>query len=107
MRVPATEILAAAAPPGGAQPNFLVSLLPFVLIAVVFYFVLIAPARRKQKKVAEMLANLKPGDRVVTSGGIYGTIVAVSEGVVQLRVADQVKIEVARHAIAGLQQQDA
>ncbi len=99
--------LAAAAPPAGTQgqPNFLFQLAPFVLIFVVFYFLLIAPARKKQKKHAEMLTNLKPGDRVITQGGIYGTVAGVGEDVVQLRVANQVTIDVAKHAVAGLQQQ--
>jgi preprotein translocase subunit YajC len=61
------------------------------------------PAQRRQKKVGEMLRNLKNGDKVVTSGGIFGTIVGLEDDAVQLRIADQVKIKVARSAIAGLQ----
>jgi preprotein translocase subunit YajC len=98
------SILAMAPPPpGGQQPSLLVQLLPFILIFAVFYFLLIMPARKKQKKHAEMLTALKAGDKVVTSGGIYGTVVGVTDEVVQLRIADQVKIEVAKHAIGGLQ----
>ncbi len=100
-------LLAVATPPqGGGQQSMLLQLVPFLLILAVFYFLLIAPARKKQKRHAEMLGNLKAGDRVVTSGGIYGTVVGVDEEKVQLRIADQVKIEVAKHAIAGLQQQE-
>ena len=96
--------VALAPPTGGAeQPNFLVTLMPFVLIFLIFYFLLIAPARRKQKKHTERLGSLKNGDRVITSGGIHGTVVGVAEQVVQVRVADGVKIEVSKHAISGMQ----
>ncbi|MCJ7501813.1 MAG: preprotein translocase subunit YajC [Acidobacteriia bacterium] len=82
----------------------LAQLLPFVLIFGIFYFLLILPQQRQRRKVQEMLANLKTGDRVVTSGGIYGTVVGFRDSsVVQLQVASQVKIDVARSAIAALQ----
>jgi len=70
---------------------------------VIFYFLMILPAQRRQKKVAQMLKNLKNGDKVVTTGGIYGTIVGLEDDAVQLRIADQVKIKVARSAISGVQ----
>jgi preprotein translocase subunit YajC len=89
---------------GGA----LVQLLPFVLIFGIFYFLLILPQQRQRKKVQEMLASLKTGDRVVTNGGIYGTMVGFrSTEVVQLQVANQVKLDVARSAISGLQPTEA
>jgi preprotein translocase subunit YajC len=87
------------------QPSGIVYFLPYILIFLVFYFLLIAPARKKQKRHSEMLDNLKNGDRVVTNGGIYGTVVGLGDGVVQLRIADQVKIEVAKSAVAALQSQ--
>lgn len=91
-----------AADPGAG--GALVQLLPFVLIFGIFYFLLILPQQRQRRKTQEMLANLKTGDHVVTSGGIYGTIVGFRDAnVVQLQVANQVKIEVARSAISGLQ----
>ena len=77
--------------------------LPLLLILVIFYFLLIMPAQRRQKKTAAMLRSLKTGDKVITNGGIYGTIVGLEEDSVQLRIADQVKVKVARSAIAGLQ----
>ncbi len=86
-----------------AVPSGLTALLPLLLIMVIFYVLLILPAQRRQKKVAEMLGNLKTGDKVITSGGIYGTIVGLEGEAVQLRIADQVRIKVARSAIAGLQ----
>jgi len=98
--------LAMAAPSDGQQANPLIQLLPLVLIFLIFYFLLIAPARRKQKKHQEMLQELKAGDKVITNGGILGTVVGVSDRIVQLRIADQVKIDVARQAVAGLQNEE-
>lgn len=80
-------------------------LVPLLAFFAIFYFLLILPAQRRQKKTAEMLAALKTGDKIVTNGGIYGTIVGLDDkdGSVQLRIADQVKIKMARSAVAGLQ----
>jgi preprotein translocase subunit YajC len=77
--------------------------LPLILIMVIFYFLMIMPAQRRQKKVAAMLKELKNGDKVITNSGMYGTIVGIEGDTVQLRVAEQVKIKMARSAIAGLQ----
>ncbi|HEY0702924.1 MAG TPA: preprotein translocase subunit YajC [Candidatus Acidoferrales bacterium] len=85
------------------QPGGIALFLPLILIMVIFYFLMILPAQRKQKKVTEMLTSLKNGDKVITNGGIYGTIVGLEPDAVQLRVADQVKMKIARSAIAGLQ----
>src|SRR5271170_2336087 len=87
----------------GAQPSSITLFLPLILIMVIFYFLMIMPAQRRQKKVTQMLANLKNGDKVITSGGIYGTIVGLEDDALQLRIAEQVKIKVSRSAIAGLQ----
>jgi preprotein translocase subunit YajC len=81
----------------------LAALFPILLIMVVFYFLLILPAQRRQKRHQQMLASLKAGDQVITSGGLYGTIVGLDEQSVQLRIADQVRVRVARSAIAALQ----
>jgi preprotein translocase subunit YajC len=77
----------------------------FVLFAPLFaiwYFLVIRPQQQQRRKTQAMLANLKTGDRVVTSGGIYGTIVSFRNGVVQLQIANQVRVDVARSAISGL-----
>jgi len=87
----------------GQGPSGLMAFLPLLAIMVIFYVLLILPAQRRQKKTAEMLSTLKTGDKVITNGGIYGTIVGLEGDAVQLRIADQVKIKVARSAIAGLQ----
>lgn len=76
--------------------------LPAILI-VIFYVLLIMPAQRRQKKTQAMLNELKTGDKVVTTGGLYGTIVALDGDAVQLRIADQVRVKVARSAVAGIQ----
>jgi preprotein translocase subunit YajC len=93
--------LAFQAPGGGI--SLVGSILPLILIMVIFYFLMILPAQRRQKKVTQMLGALKNGDKVITNGGIYGTIVGLEADAVQLRVAEQVKMKVARSAIAGLQ----
>jgi len=97
--------ISALTPPPGQQDgqSLLMTLLPMILIFVVFYFLLIAPARKKQKKHQEMLKELKNGDRVITSGGIFGTVVGVSDDMIQLRIAEKVKIDVSKQAVAALQ----
>jgi preprotein translocase subunit YajC len=86
-----------------ASGSGLVMFLPLILIFGVFYVLLILPQQRKQKKWQEMLNTLKTGDRVVTSGGIRGIIIALRDDFVHLRVApDNLKIEVARSAIVSL-----
>ena len=86
-----------------ALPQGLTSILPLVLIPVVFYFLLMRPNQQKQKQWQEMLANLKPGDRITTTGGIRGTVLALREDTLHIRVApDNVKLEVVRSAIASV-----
>ena len=74
-----------------------------IAIIGIFYFLMIRPAQTRQKKIAAMLNDLKNGDKVITNGGIYGTVVGLESDAVQLRIAEQVKIKVSRSAIAGLQ----
>jgi preprotein translocase subunit YajC len=92
-------------PQEGEGSNFLVSLIPIAIIFVMFYFLLIAPARKKQKKHAEMVNNLKAGDKIITNGGIHATVVGVTETVLQVKIADQVKIDISKNAVAGFQQE--
>lgn len=77
--------------------------LMMIVVMGIFYFLLILPQQRRQKQLRQMLSALKSGDKVITSGGIYGVIVGTENDAVQLRIADQVKIKVSRSAIAGLQ----
>ena len=85
---------------GGATAA-LVQFLPIVAIGLVFYFLVIAPANKQRKKQQEMLSALKKGDRVITSGGIYGTIQGVEADAVYLKISENVKVKVARSAITG------
>src|ERR1043165_5685959 len=87
--------------------GMLLNLLPIAAIFLVFYFLVIAPAGRQRRKTQEMLSTLKKGDRVVTSGGIYGTIQGVEAEVVYLRIAENIKVKVARSAITGTQSGEA
>lgn len=91
---------------GGGGTGILLSLVPFLLIFVVFYFLLILPQQRRQKKLREMLASLKKGDKVVTSGGIWGTVTNLDKETVTLQIADATKIRVQREHIARLREQD-
>ena len=101
MNLPGLDLLGFAAPPSGAEaPNPIMQLVPFLLIFVVFYFIVFAPMRKKQKRHAEMLGELKNGDRVVTNGGICGTVVGLTDQKIQLRIADGVKIDVLRSAVS-------
>lgn len=101
----ASTIVALAAPSTESEP-LLLRIFPLLLIFVVFYFIVFAPMRKKQKRHTEMLRELKAGDRVVTSGGIHGTVVGVTDSVVQLRIADQVKVDVSRSAVADRVSED-
>ncbi len=86
-----------------ALPSGISSILPLVLIPVVFYFLLMRPNQKKQQQWTQMLANLKSGDRITTSGGIRGTVIALRDDSLHIRVApDGVKLEVARTAIASV-----
>ena len=87
-----------------AQPaNSIIQFLPLVFILGIFYLIVFLPARRRQKKLQEMVDSLKVGDKVVTSGGIYGTIVGLKDDRIQLRIAENVKIELSRNAVTALQ----
>lgn len=86
------------------QPTNSIALFaPYLLIAVVFYFLLFLPMQKQKKRQAEMLKNLKSGDVVTTNGGIVGTIVSVEEDTVVLRVKpDNLKLQFSRAAVGGL-----
>jgi preprotein translocase subunit YajC len=99
-------VLALGTPPPGGAPSPWLQLIPFVLILGIFYFVMILPMRKRQQKVQQFQGSLKAGDKVITSGGIYGSITRVSDQSVQLQVANNVRIEVSRPAIVGYQGQE-
>lgn len=99
-----TDVLLMAGPQDaqGGAGAFLPMLVMWGLIIGIFYFLMIRPQQKKQRELAQMLENLKQGDKVLTSGGIYGSIIGVKGNVAVLKVADQVKIEVAKAAITAV-----
>jgi preprotein translocase subunit YajC len=98
---PSVQNLSLMAQAGG--PGGLMAFLPLVIIMGIFYVLLILPAQRRQKKTTEMVNALKNGDKVITTGGLFGTIVGLEGDSIQLRIADQVKVKVLRSAVTGLQ----
>jgi preprotein translocase subunit YajC len=86
----------------GAAGSGLITFLPLAVIMVIFYVLLILPAQKRQKKTQAMLNALKSGDKVITTGGLYGTIVGLEDDSLQVRIAEQVKVKVARSAIANV-----
>ncbi len=83
--------------------NSLLQLVPLLVIFVLFYVLLILPMRKRQKALQQMVDNLQKGDRVITNGGLYGEVAAVIGTAVLLKVADNVKVKVAKSAISGLE----
>ena len=86
-----------------AMPDVFIQFAPIVFIGLIFYVLIFLPMKKKQKKVDAMISALKSGDKVITSGGIYGVVAGVKDRTLILKVADQVKIEIAKSAVAGLQ----
>lgn len=84
------------------NPSPLVQLLPLLMIFGVMYFLMIRPQMKQQKELAQMQAKLKKNDEVVTMGGIHGTVVNLKDGVVTLRIDDNVRMDVDRNAIGRL-----
>ena len=101
----AAGLLAMAAPPDQAASPW-VQLIPFALVLGIFYFVILLPMKRRQKKIQEFQEALQVGDKVVTTSGIYGQITKLGDKSVQVQVADKVRVEIARQAIAGYQGQE-
>ncbi len=103
------NLIAMAGQPGGGagqQGSWISTLLPLVVIFAIFYFLMIRPQQKQQKKVREMLGALKKGDEVVTRGGMLAKVFGIVDNIVTLEISDDVKIKVTREAIAGLQNDD-
>ena len=90
-----------AKPAGSPQGNPIIGLLPIILIFVVLYFLMILPQQRRQKKHLEMIANLKKGDRIVTSSGIFGIITNIKEHSFMVKIAEGVEIELDKGSISS------
>jgi len=93
-------IFAQAAAPAPGQQNMLVSMLPLVFIFVIFYFLLIRPQQKKAKDHEKLIQAVKTGDQVVTNAGIHGTVSNVKEKTLIIKIADNVKVEFDRAAVA-------
>ena len=104
--IPNPGLLLAMAAPAGGDASPWMQLVPFALVAAIFYFLILMPMQRKQKKVQQFLEALKVGDKVVTTSGIYGQITRIGDKSVQIQIADKVRIEVAKAAVGGLQGQE-
>jgi preprotein translocase subunit YajC len=91
---------AGGAPATGMEQ--IISFAPFIVIIAIFYFLIIRPQNKKQKETQKMLSELKKGDKVVTIGGVHGTIAAIRENSVVLKVDDNVKVEFSRSAVASV-----
>jgi preprotein translocase subunit YajC len=100
-----TLAFAQSSQPGQSAPPAWTSLVPLVLLIVVFYFALIRPQQKKSKEHAELLKSVHPGDKIVTSSGIIGVIVAVKDKTVSIRSADA-KFEITKVAIAEIVERD-
>jgi preprotein translocase subunit YajC len=85
---------------GGAQGNPIGAFVPLILMFAIFYFLLIRPQQKKAKLHREMIGNLKIGDRIVTNGGLYGTIVRMNEQTLILEIAEKVQVEMLRNTVA-------
>ena len=91
---------------GGQGQSPLPQFVAFAIILGIFYLLILMPMQRRQKKVQEFQESLKVGDKIVTTGGIYGQITRVNDKTVQLQIADKVRVEIARAAVGGYQGQE-
>jgi len=87
---------------GATQTNMLVQLIPFVVIFAIFYLLIILPARKKQKQHQSLIASLKGGERVITAGGVYGTVSRVMDDRFEIQVDTNTRIQIAKSSISGV-----
>jgi len=91
---------------GGVSPNdprvMFFNFLPLILVFIIFYFLILRPQTKRQRETQKMIENLKKGDRVLSSGGIYGEVVDVKGDTIILRVAENVKLEFAKSAVVSV-----
>ena len=98
-----SPLLGLAGPAAGGEPSPSASLILMGLIFGIFYFVLILPMRKKQRKLEDLIKTLKTGDKVIVNPGIFGVIVGVEDDAFQVRIDDKTRIKVLKSAVAGLQ----
>jgi len=87
---------------GAGQAGGIAGFLPIIILFAIFYFLLIRPQQKKAKEHREMIANLKKGTRIITSGGIYGTILSIDDTTIGLEIAEKVKIKISRGNVAAV-----
>jgi preprotein translocase subunit YajC len=92
--------------PGGQGGSQFMSFLPIILIFVIFYFLLIRPQQKRSKEHRTLLGNLKVGDNILTSGGIYGRVTGIKDDRITVEISDKVRVKVNRGNIAGVVKQD-
>ena len=85
----------------GTGPSGLSAFMPIIILFVIFYFILIRPQQKKQKELQRMIEALRKGDKVLTNGGIFGTVVGFKDNVLVLKIADEVKVEILKTAISS------
>ncbi|NIM89931.1 MAG: preprotein translocase subunit YajC [Candidatus Aminicenantes bacterium] len=95
-------LLQQAQPAAQRGPSLFGAMIPFILVFVIFYLLIIRPSRAKQKKHQEMVEQLKPGNKIITSGGIHGTVMGVQKDRIELKIASNVKIEISKNAVAAI-----
>ena len=88
---------------GGATSSPLLQFVPLIVIFGIFYFLLFAPMRKRQKALQQLIDSLKKGDLVITTGGLHGEVVSVKDDVVLVKLADNIKVRVSKSAVSGLQ----
>lgn len=96
----ATMLAQAQSPSQPRGPNLLTALFPFILVLVIFWLIIVLPQQRRQKRHMQMVESLKPGDRIITSGGIFGTVMGVYPDRIELKIAANVKIDITKNAVA-------
>jgi preprotein translocase subunit YajC len=89
-------------PARGGGGSFISVLIPFILVFLIFYLLIIMPSRKRQKKHQQMVEQLKPGDKIVTSGGIHGTVMGVQKDKIELKIAANVKIDITKNAVGAI-----
>lgn len=96
------ELIIAMAPQGGGSANLISTLIMFGAIFLIFYFMIIRPQQKRAKEREKMLSNMQKGDKVITSGGLHGTIAGLDEKTVLLQVGDNIKMKFEKSAIANV-----
>lgn len=88
--------------PSRGQGSLFTALIPFILVFVIFYLLIIMPQRKRQKRHQEMVQQLKPGEKIITTGGIHGTVMGVQQDKIEVKIASNVKVDISKNAVAAV-----